>query len=108
MTSFHILGGRTGISGVTMQPPGISSTRVSTAPLHNSPRYGMPVAPQNEQPRSSMSEAMAVLSANGNAVGPGKGEFILMHHFNEYIQSIQKSNTYLVWMPFFSVTHRLQ
>ena len=75
MMYFLILGGRT---GVTMQPLGTSSTRVSTAPSHHSPRFGMPV---NEQSRSSMLEAMAVLAASGNAVSPGKGDSCLCINF---------------------------
>jgi hypothetical protein len=97
--SCHTLGDGTGIASVIMQPPGTSSTRVSTAPVQHPPRYGVPAAPQqeslryvtpaapqqesprygmhtaprNEQPRSSMSEAMAVLAASGNAAGtPGR------------------------------------
>ena len=97
--SCHTLGDGTGITSVIMQPPGTSSTRVSTAPVQHPPRYGVPAAPQqespryitpaapqqespryglhtaprNEQPRSSMSEAMAVLAASGNAAGtPGR------------------------------------
>jgi hypothetical protein len=99
MMSCHTLGDGTGIASVIMQPPGTSSTRVSTAPVQHPPRYGVPAAPQqeslryvtpaapqqesprygmhtaprNEQPRSSMSEAMAVLAASGNAAGtPGR------------------------------------
>jgi hypothetical protein len=97
--SCHTLGDGTGIASVIMQPPGTSSTRVSTAPVQHPPRYGVPAAPQqeslryvtpaapqqesprygmhtaprNEQPRSSMSEAMAVLAASANAAGtPGR------------------------------------
>jgi hypothetical protein len=99
MMSCHTLGDGTGIASVIMQPPGTSSTRVSTAPVQHPPRYGVPAAPQqeslryvtpaapqqesprygmhtaprNEQPRSSMSEAMAVLAASANAAGtPGR------------------------------------
>jgi len=75
-----------------MQSPGTASTRLSTAPSHHSPRFGMPVAPQNDQqPRSSMSEAMAVLAASGNAVGPGQyGGFVVLHQWLSFhwIQSI--------------------
>lgn len=109
MMSFHILGEGTGVTGITMQPPGISSTRVSTAPVQHPPRYGMPAAPQqesprygislaprNEQPRSSMSEAMAVLQASGNAGVAGRclvcklGPNASLRHL--HLMGTQKSN----------------
>ena len=71
MMIYHILDEGTGFSGV-IQPSGTSSTRVSTAPVQQSPRFGLPVAPRNEQLRTSMSEAMAVLAASGNAAIPGR------------------------------------
>lgn len=52
-----------------MQFPGTSSTRMSSVPLHQTPRHGLPPTAQNEQPQSTIAEAMTVLAAASANIG---------------------------------------
>ncbi|XP_024397981.1 uncharacterized protein [Physcomitrium patens] len=58
-----------GISSMPMQFPGTSSTRMSSVPLHQTPRHGLPPTAQNEQPQSTIAEAMTVLAAASANIG---------------------------------------